>query len=460
MEAKKLLETGEISSKDLILACKKNAEKYKDLNMILTDRYDEALKDAGPKSIPGALKDVFFLKGTKTTAGSKILKDFNSPFDADLTVRLRDNCDSVFVAKTCTDEFTMGSFGKTNFTGPTKSPWKNNNGEHFSPGGSSSGSSAILAAGGCLYSTGTDTGGSIREPAAWTGLVGGKFSYGAMPRYGIISLVVNFDSPGYFTYTVEDLEYLFNKTVGISNHDYTTIDYKPAPHTKKKIALIKEFSPSHEVQIAIDETKKVLEDAGYEFIEVSIPLIAITIELYYVFVCSSAASELSKFDGIFYGDRSKEYVGNEEIYNKCRTECFGPEVKRRILIGNYLMYSANVDDYYWHALRIQQLLWESFEKVFQDVDCILCPTAELPMTVEETLSNPDPVKEYKCDLYTTFVNLMGFCGINVPIKLAGCGSPVGIQLVSKPQGEHILFHIGKIVDKHFDFCRRILWKKI
>lgn len=429
-----------ISPKELIQELQKNNNT--ELNLYITDLYDKAIQESEGKDfvIPVALKDNFFLKGERCTAGSKILSKFIAPFDSTIVTRLKDiGC--VFVGKANMDEFACGSSGKTSAFGLTNSPLKNKNGDFMSPGGTSSGSAAAVCAGACLASTGSDTGGSIRQPAAWTGLFGLKPTYGVLSRYGIVEFGSALDSPGYLTHTLEDMEFLFNKTIGIDSNDYTSVNYVPEK-TLKKIGIISNLMlQDKNIHDKFMDYIKKFESIGYEIKYYDLPELEKAISLYYVLAPAELASNLARYDGRFFGSREK-FNSLDEMFLGVRSEDFGEEVQRRILIGNYILHAANQDDFYGHARRSLQFIWEKIEKIFQEVDVLFCPTAPEGMTVKETL-NPDPIKMYQCDIYTCMVNMLGLCALSIPFGCYENGLPMALQIISKPFGENLIFNIAR-----------------
>ena len=433
-----------ISPKEIIVEMKKKAHAKKDLNIIIQDLFENAIDEASTtRFIPIAVKDNFFLKGTKTTAASKMLKDFDSPYTGTVLERLSTKC--VFTCKTNMDEFAMGSSGKTSFFGPTLSPLKNDLGQTLCPGGSSSGSAAAVAAGISIAALGTETGGSARFPAALSGIVGLKPTYGCFSRFGIVDFASSLDCPSLLTQTVEDAKILFFQCIGRDNNDPTSIDYHPRK-ARKRIAL---FQDAHgEVNEKIKEVGKILEQNGYEVFWYSIQLLEYVLPIYFIINSSEAASNLARYNGIFYGDKSEQY---SDLFEDVRSKCFGEEVQRRILIGNYIMYTGNMNAYYIKARRILSKLNEEIEMLFKDCDAIIMPTTpEKGMTMEEA-KNPDPIAMYKCDTYTCLANLLGLPAMSVPCGFFSDGSPMGIQIMSKVLGENLIFDVGEILDREYEY---------
>jgi len=385
------------------------------------------------------------IKGEITTAGSAMLKNFIAPFDSTIVKKFKENGFD-FYGKLNMDEFAAGSSGKTSHFGLTKSPWTNNKGEFLSPGGSSSGSAAAVASGLSVFAMGTDTGGSVRQPAAWSGLFGLKPTYGNLSRYGIVDFGSALDCPSIFTKTLEDMEFLFKMLKGKDINDFTTYDYIPQK-SNKTVAILEDEMP-REIAEQIEEARKSLEKKGYKVVKFKSEFLKHSLQIYYILAVSEFASNLARYNGIFYGDKEDKFTKTSEIYVKTRSKYFGEEVKRRIVLGNFVMHSGNVDGYYKHARKVLSMLWKEWENILKETDAVLLPTSSLPMTVEETL-DPDPLKMYLCDYYTCFVNLLGIPGMNIPMSLTKCDCPVGIQLVSRPFGENLMFEVAKNIDSNF-----------
>ena len=454
IELKELIKKGQ-DPKEIFSEMRKLNKNFQDLNIFIDEFFDEAIEKVNENSfIPIAIKDCFHMKGKITTSGSKMLKNLKSPFDATVVKRL-ENKECISVGKTSLDEFAMGSSGKSCAYGLTKSPWRNLKGEEMSPGGSSSGSAAAVALGCALGALGTDTAGSVRQPSAWCGLVGLKPTYGVLSRYGMIELASSLDCPGIMTKTVEDNEYLFNKVIGADPNEYNSCDYIPQKSTKK-IGFFKHKKAHKEILEKIDECKELFESLGYELIPVDIELIEYTLPVYYLICSSEASSNLSRFNGLLYGDKDVKF---EDPFLEARTKLFGDEVKRRIVAGNYSMYFGNKEDYYKKGRQILQIIYKDLSKILKTVDAILMPTVGGPgMTVEESL-DPDPVKMYLCDLYTSLANLLGLPAMNVPVGLfKETGTPMGLQILSKHFGENLIFEIGKKIDKYYNFNLKYNWR--
>ncbi len=459
---KQLLLDNKISTKELIQDLYTKSQKYKHLNTIISNNYETFISNCSNGDIPIALKDNFCITNAITTAASQMLKNYVSPITATVYDRLNKNLNCISVCKANMDEFAMGSSGKTSFFGPTLSPWKNNAGVYMSPGGSSSGSAAALASGLCLASLGTDTGGSVRQPAAWCGLVGFKPTYGALSRFGIIDYASDLDTPAIFTHTVEDCILMFQNMIGRDNNDYTTVDVPKASSPKKKVVIIKKLESDKTIQANIEESAKFFEAKGYEIKEAYFSFIDYVVPIYYILSCSGASSNLARYNGVLYNN---EVSLNElnDIFAKTRGEFFGEEVQRRLIMGNYSMYSGHVDGFYNKARRILHNMWLEVQNILKDADFIIMPTTPgIGMTAEESKTD-NPIKMYLTDIYTCFVNLLGLPAVNIPVELCpDHGTPLGIQLVANVLEDHSLLSHANILDKHFNFYNKnsLLQRKI
>ena len=390
---------------------------------------------AGPLTgIPIAQKDIFCAEGWTTTCGSKMLANFVSPYDATVIAKLHREAGMVSLGKTNMDEFAMGSSNETSYFGPVKNPWD----RERVPGGSSGGSAAAVAARLAPAATGTDTGGSIRQPAALCNLTGLKPTYGVVSRYGMIAFASSLDQGGPMAASAEDCALLLNAMAGFDSRDSTSLD-RPAedyardleqPLAGLRIGLPKEFfgdgcdpSVMTAVQAAIDEYRKL----GAVTVEVSLPNSHLSVPAYYVIAPAEASSNLSRFDGVRYGYRAPDYDSLDDMYMKTRAQGFGDEVKRRILIGAYVLSHGYYDAYYLQAQRIRHLIADDFVEAFKCCDVIMGPTS--PSTAFRIGErSADPVRMYLSDIYTIAVNLAGLPGMSIPCGFAD-GLPVGLQLI-------------------------------
>ena len=400
--------------------------------------------------IPLAQKDIFCSKGWLTTCGSKILGNFVSPYDATVIDRFN-AAGAVILGKTNMDEFAMGSSNETSYFGPVKNPWDMTR----VPGGSSGGSAAAVAALLAPAATGTDTGGSIRQPAAMCNLTGLKPTYGVVSRYGMIAYASSLDQGGPMARSAEDCAILLNAMAGFDERDSTSLDRPPEDYARDldkplaglKIGLPKEFFGASERSGCSPEVMQLVESAiakyrklGAETVEVSLPNMKLSVASYYVIAPAEASSNLSRFDGVRYGYRAAEYDDLDDMYAKSRTQGFGPEVKRRILIGTYVLSHGYYDAYYLQAQRIRRLIANDFVEAFKQCDVIMGPTSpSTAFKLGEKAS--DPVQMYLSDIYTIAVNLAGLPGMSIPCGFAD-GLPSGLQLIGNYFSEARLLNVA------------------
>ncbi|MBP6653884.1 MAG: Asp-tRNA(Asn)/Glu-tRNA(Gln) amidotransferase subunit GatA [Propionivibrio sp.] len=400
--------------------------------------------------IPLAQKDIFCAKGWLTTCGSKILSNFVSPYDATVIDRFN-AAGAVILGKTNMDEFAMGSSNETSYFGPVKNPWDMTR----VPGGSSGGSAAAVAALLAPAATGTDTGGSIRQPAAMCNLTGLKPTYGVVSRYGMIAYASSLDQGGPMARSAEDCAILLNAMAGFDERDSTSLDRPPEDYARDldkplaglKIGLPKEFFGASERSGCSPEVMQLAESAiaeyrklGAETVEVSLPNMKLSVASYYVIAPAEASSNLSRFDGVRYGYRAAEYDDLDDMYAKSRTQGFGPEVKRRILIGTYVLSHGYYDAYYLQAQRIRRLIANDFVEAFKQCDVIMGPTSpSTAFKLGEKAS--DPVQMYLSDIYTIAVNLAGLPGMSIPCGFAD-GLPSGLQLIGNYFSEARLLNVA------------------
>lgn len=388
--------------------------------------------------VPIAQKDIFCAKGWQTTCGSKMLANFIAPYDAHVITQF-DAAGAVNLGKTNMDEFAMGSSNETSYFGGVKNPWD------FTrvPGGSSGGSAAAVAARLCAAATGTDTGGSIRQPASLCGFTGLKPTYGVVSRYGMIAFASSLDQAGPMAKSAEDCALMMNVMAGFDERDSTSLNREKEDYTRDlakplhglKIGLPKEFfaegldaSVGVVIETAIAEYKKL----GAEIVEISLPNTGLSIPVYYVLAPAEASSNLSRYDGVRYGHRAAEYTDLMDMYCKSRAEGFGAEVKRRILIGTYVLSAGYYDAYYLKAQQIRRLIAQDFEEAFKQCDVIMGPAA--PSTAFKAGEKvDDPVAMYLQDIYTISTNLAGLPGMSVPAGFSTAGDgkalPVGLQII-------------------------------
>ena len=408
--------------------------------------------------IPYAHKDIFCTKGVKTSAGSKILDPFISPYDATLTHKL--NMEGmVMLGKTNMDEFAMGSSNENSYYGPVKNPWD----KKRVPGGSSGGSAAAVAARLSAFATGTDTGGSIRQPASLCGITGLKPTYGRISRYGMIAYASSLDQAGPITQSAEDAALVLNAMAGFDDKDSTSVNKDVPDYTENlnnsikglKIGIPKEyFSEGLDDGIAkvILQSIKEFESMGATVEEVSLPNSAYAVPTYYIVAPCECSSNLSRLDGVRYGYRCDKPEDLNDLYLRSRSEGFGEEVKRRIMIGTYALSAGYYDAYYLKAQKVRQLISEDFKKVFQKVDVIMGPVS--PTTAFEIGAIKDSVSMYLADIYTLSVNLAGLPGISIPAGFSN-NLPVGLQMIGNYWSEEILLNTAHLFQTQTDWHVRL-----
>ncbi len=396
--------------------------------------------------IPVGLKDVIAVTGQPLTASSKMLANFVSPYDATVTTKLK-RAGAVLWGRLNLDEFAMGSSTENSATHPTHNPWDLSR----VPGGSSGGSAAALAAGEAIATLGSDTGGSIRQPAALCGVVGLKPTYGLVSRYGLIAFASSLDQIGPFARTVEDAAIMLGAIAGHDENDSTSFkaeipDYRAALATKKgpwKLGIPKEYfgeGLDPEVGAAVEQAIKYYQSIGCEIREVSLPHTQYCLDTYYVIATAEASSNLARYDGIRYGHRAKSAKDAVDLYYQSRAEGFGPEVKRRIILGTYVLSSGYYDAYYLRAQKVRTLIRQDFLNAYREVDALLTPTSPLPAF--KLGEKADPLALYLCDIYTIGVNLAGLPGLSVPCGFTNSGLPIGLQLIGQPFRESDLLAIA------------------
>jgi aspartyl-tRNA(Asn)/glutamyl-tRNA(Gln) amidotransferase subunit A len=416
--------------------------------------------EAGPLTgIPIAQKDIFCAKGWTTTCGSKMLENFVAPYDAHIIEQF-DRAGAVNLGKTNMDEFAMGSSNETSYFGKVKNPWD----KERVPGGSSGGSAAAVAARLCAAATGTDTGGSIRQPASLCGLSGLKPTYGVCSRYGMIAFASSLDQAGPMAKSAEDLALMMNVMAGFDERDSTSLQRDKEDYTRDlgkplaglRIGLPKEyFAEGLNAGVA-----KVVEDAiaeyrklGAETVEITLPNTRLSIPVYYVLAPAEASSNLARFDGVRYGYRAPEYTDLLDMYGKTRAQGFGEEVKRRIMIGTYVLSAGYYDAYYLKAQKIRRLIAQDFTEAFKQCDVIMGPAA--PGTAFKAgEKTADPVSMYLEDLYTIAVNLAGLPGMSIPAGFSG-GLPVGLQIIGNYFDEARMLKVGHAYQQATDWHLRV-----
>lgn len=413
--------------------------------------------------VPLAIKDLFCTKGLKTTAGSKMLAQFTPPYTATCVQRLQDQ-GAIVIGKTNMDEFAMGSSNETSFFGGCNNPWDLS----CVAGGSSGGSAAAVAAHFAPAALGSDTGGSIRQPASFCGLAGIKPTYGRISRFGMIAFASSLDQAGPMGKTVEDCIYLLDGMCGHDDKDSTTSQKKWEPlrnnvqrSTKFKVGIPKEYFESAAEPEVLKAFWKCIEDLkkqGVEFVDVTLPNTAHSVPVYYMVATSEASSNLSRYDGIRYGYRAqpdgKEWGSLDELYSKNRAEGFGKEVKRRILLGTFALSSGYYDAYYAKASKVRHLIRQDFLDAFKGCDLIMGPVTTTAAFKTGTRIN-DPVKMYLNDIFTTSVNLAGLPGMSVPVATTANGLPLGVQIIGPHFAEKNMLSLALEIEAISGFLGKV-----
>lgn len=410
------------------------------------------------EGIPGAIKDNICTKGVRTSCASKMLENFVPPYHATVMEKMIAE-NPVIVGKVNMDEFAMGGSTENSAFFPTHNPWNTD----CVPGGSSGGSAAAVASGSAIWALGSDTGGSIRQPASFCGVVGLKPTYGRVSRYGLVAFASSLDQIGPLTRDVTDCAHLMNIISGYDEKDSTSIKADVPDYTKAlvqdvkglKIGLPKEYFQGMDAEVeksvraAIEEYKKM----GAEIVEISLPHTDYAISAYYLIAPAEASSNLARYDGVSYGARV-EGIDIVDMMTKTRSEKFGEEVKRRIMIGSYALSAGYYDAYYLKALKVRTLVKQDFDRAFEQVDIIIAPTAPTPAYEIGSMSS-DPLKMYMQDVYTVPVNLAGLPGISLPCGFTEGQLPVGLQLIGKPLAEETLIRAAYTYEQSQDFHNRI-----
>lgn len=461
-EQRKALLNKEISAQELVNAHYERIEKVDSTlgayNSLCKEQALETAKNVDEKiakgeplpplaGIPLALKDNINLKDTKTTASSKILENFVSPYDATVSTKLKENLIPI-LGKVNLDEFAMGSSTENSAFKITRNPWDTNK----VPGGSSGGSAAAVAGYEATLALGSDTGGSIRLPASFCGIVGMKPTYGRVSRYGLIAFASSLDQIGPFARNVEDTALLLEAISGHDHHDSTSLDI-PVPAFSKalnkdikgsKVGVIKELlaeGVSPDVKNAVENAIKMYKELGAEIVEISLPLLEYSIGVYYILATAEASSNLARFDGVKYGHRTKDPKNLLEMYTKTRAEGFGDEVKRRIMLGTYALSAGYYDAYYKKAQQLRRLIKEDFDRAFEKVDILVSPTC--PNTAFEIGSKiEEPLSMYLTDIGTISANLAGIPGMSLPCGYDSDGMPIGLQILAPALQEEKLFNMA------------------
>ncbi|HEY8697947.1 MAG TPA: Asp-tRNA(Asn)/Glu-tRNA(Gln) amidotransferase subunit GatA, partial [Rhizomicrobium sp.] len=414
--------------------------------------------------IPLAIKDLFCTKGVRTTAGSNILNNFVPPYESTVTQNLWD-AGAVMLGKTNMDEFAMGSSNETSYFKPVVNPWRaRNSNQHLVPGGSSGGSAAAVAANLAFGATGTDTGGSIRQPAAVSGIVGLKPTYGRCSRWGIVAFASSLDQAGPMTRTVRDAAILLRHMASVDEKDSTSVDIAVPDYEASledgvkglRVGIPKEYridGAPPEIDALWAKGAQWLKALGAEIVEVSLPHTKYALPAYYIVAPAEASSNLARYDGVRFGHRASGAKDIVELYENSRAEGFGAEVRRRVLIGTYVLSAGYYDAYYTRAQKIRTLIKRDFEQAFETCDVLLTPATPGPAFALGEKSN-DPISMYLNDVFTVTVNLAGLPGISVPAGLTADGLPLGLQLIGRAFDEATVLRAGRAVERAADFTAR------
>jgi aspartyl-tRNA(Asn)/glutamyl-tRNA(Gln) amidotransferase subunit A len=459
------LNCGELSSRELTLSCLKRIEEIDNrINAFISVNPDRALAMADKADaakgdergvlcgIPVSVKDLLCTKGVATTCGSKILENFIPPYNATVVDKLEQE-GAVILGKTSMDEFAMGSTSETCAFKVPENPWK----KGYVAGGSSGGSAASVAACECHASLGSDTGGSIRQPASLCGIVGMKPTYGRVSRYGLVAYASSLDQVGPFSRDVRDCALMMNVIAGYDAKDSTSVHKAKPDYTKSmitgmkglKIGIPKEYlgeGLDPEVEAVIRNGAALLREAGAEIVDVSLPHTDYCVAVYYLIAPAEASSNLARYDGVLYGYRDTTAESLIEMYKESRSAGFGPEVKRRILLGTYALSSGYYDAYYKKASQVRTIITDDFKKAFESCDVLISPVAPTPAwRLGE--KGDDPLSMYLSDIYSISANLAGIPGISVPGGFSREGLPIGIQLQGPHFNEEVLFRVAHNLEK-------------
>ena len=478
-EARDLLRRREISARDLTMSCLAAIDASDELGAFVHRTPDIALDQARAADarlaageapamcgIPVGIKDLFCTRGVASQAASNILGGFRPEYESTVTARLFE-AGAVMLGKLNMDEFAMGSSNETSCYGPAVNPWKVD-GRRLTPGGSSGGSAAAVAADLCLAATGTDTGGSIRQPAAFTGIVGLKPTYGRVSRWGIVAFASSLDQAGPMTKTVRDAAIFLQAIAGEDAKDATSAAL-PVPDFEaaltgdirgRRIGIPREYRMDGmpaEIERLWSEGAAMLRDAGAEIVDISLPHTKYALPAYYVIAPAEASSNLARYDGVRYGHRATLGPGEGivEMYERTRAEGFGPEVRRRIMIGTYVLSAGFYDAYYNRARKVRALIRRDFETAFAEgIDAILTPATPSAAFELGAQASADPVAMYLNDVFTVTVNLAGLPGIAVPVGLSAQGLPLGLQLIGRPWDEAGLLAHAHVLEKAAGFVAK------
>ncbi len=480
-EARDALRAGELSAVDLTMACMVAMDAGDDLNAFVHKTPDIALDQARAADqriaagdapamcgIPLGIKDLFCTKGVPSQAASNILRGFRPEYESTVTTQLF-GAGAVMLGKLNMDEFAMGSSNETSCYGDVINPWRRGNDTMpLTPGGSSGGSAAAVAADMCLAATGTDTGGSIRQPAAFAGIVGIKPTYGRVSRWGVVAFASSLDQAGPMTKSVRDAAIMLGAMSGHDPKDSTSADLAVPDFEaaltgdirSKKIGIPKEYRMDGmpaEIEKLWADGVAMMRDAGSQIVDISLPHTKYALPAYYVIAPAEASSNLARYDGVRYGHRAALAAGDgiTEMYEKTRAEGFGPEVQRRIMVGTYVLSAGFYDAYYNRARKVRALIKRDFETVFAaGIDAILTPATPSSAFGLGEMANADPVEMYLNDVFTVTVNLAGLPGISVPVGLDTKGLPLGLQLIGRPWEEGDLLNHAYVLERAAGFVAK------
>lgn len=480
-DARDQMRKGEMTASEITEACIDAVEKAGALNALVTPTFDIARaqaakadqriqKDDAPDmcGIPLGIKDLFCTKGVRSQAASKILDGFTPEYESTITSALWDQ-GAVMLGKLNMDEFAMGSSNETSTYGPVVSPWRRKGSDaDLTPGGSSGGSASAVSADLCLAATGTDTGGSIRQPAAFTGIVGIKPTYGRCSRWGVVAFASSLDQAGPMTKSVRDGAIMLGAMCGYDAKDSTSAnlavpDFEAAltgDIRGKKIGIPKEYrldGMPDEIETLWSQGAEMLRDAGAEIVDVSLPHTKYALPAYYVIAPAEASSNLARYDGVRYGRRAALEKGDgiTEMYERTRAQGFGAEVQRRIMIGTYVLSAGFYDAYYRRAQRVRTLILRDFEEVYaKGVDAILTPATPSAAFGLGEMADVDPVQMYLNDVFTVTVNLAGLPGVSVPAGLDRDGLPLGLQLIGRPWEEADMLNSAYALERAAGFVSK------
>ncbi len=464
-ELRHLLDTKEVSCEEVLDYYLGQSEKHKNINATIEvfDKLSIKCENTqGPLSgIPGYLKDNIVQKGRNASCASKMLQDFNSPYDATATLRLK-SAGALLLGRANMDEFAMGSSGETSAFGVTKNPWNT----ECVAGGSSSGSIASVAAGMACWALGSETGGSVRLPAALCGLVGLKPTYGAVSRFGLIAYGSSLDQIGVTARTVYDTALVFSVIAGNDPHDSSTLSREGQDYTKSldgsfkkglRIGVVKETLDGQglnsEIKEAVEVALKKYEEMGAVLVPLSMKTLEYGAACYFIISRAEAASNLARFDGVRYGTRAKDTKNLIDMYEKTRQELFGPEVKARILIGNYVLSVGHADEFYINAQKVRTAIRKEFMDVFNEVDLIAMPTHSMPAFKIGEFDNDKLAMDLQ-DYFTAPMNLAGIPALSIPVGQTHDKKPIGMQLVGPHCSEELLFQVA------YAYEQKTVWHKL